>query len=1114
MNTNLLKMLKLLMLAALMYLPACQATEQYEMITIPEMLYPLSMTDDASTVVGMTAGSEAIIWQAGKGITILGEGVCWGVSDGGKVTGELRNPDGLMEAFIWENGTITFQGNVPNGSTCDDLLSTGLGISRDGSTIIGMGWRANWSAEAFFKKMTAPMVPLGQDGGNSSKAQAVNGNGTLFGGWNEADNGGRMGAMWNEAGTLTYLPSFDQDYPYGEVTRINRTGTKAVGFCVGPAEPVMIDEAAYIWTPAGGLQNLGVPANGNMIQKSIALDVSENDVVIGQYWWDGFTDTRACIRTPETGLMVDFKSYLTNLGLPGLDGWTFFKGHLVSANGKIFSGMGVTPNQELATFVIKLSEQGTISGQLTVNGGSGVPTNAVIKIGSKFIHPDASGFYTTQVLGGVHQISATLFGYNNAAISDVVVTSGQTTANVNLTINQAPEPINQISNLTVGENNGLMQWQAPMAGFDSYLAYDNGVNVDAVGSIDGGMFGIASRWPVETIRNYSGAKLKEVRFFPRNNSCTFKVKVWKGINVAETLIYEKELTGVVANEWNTATIDQTLLIDGTQDLFYGIEFGPSNTAARPAGYGEGPSTPNCSDLLYDAMGWISLGNYGMELNWNLQALVTDSNGKTITMPRPTVKENRVAGMLENRNDMFSRFNKPLRPTKYAGRIDNYSTSGVKVENKTADRPVQSYKIFLNNQVAASNIAATQYQLTGLTPNTSYTVGVSAVYANGSESVPVNKSFIFQQASEHLNPVDVAVNANNIVSWGLPAKWFGFCTDESADAIGDPDGDFAAAIRFTPEQLTDFANTKLTKISFYPRSTSSTYTLKIWSGANGETELHSQPITNVTADQWNEVTLTTPVAIDVTKELFVGYVVSGQVTGENSAGTDAGPAVIGHGDMVKMINQGWTELADWGLNKNWNLRAYIQVQSGKIAELKATPAGNINNKPNGKSALVNSNIAAKNGSKAQNLTGYNVYLNNMTTPVATVTTTTYQLTNLNPSNTVGIQAVYTDGVSDIITKSFTGISDGLLPAVTELKGNYPNPFNPATIINFSVANSENIKIAVYNVSGQLVKELLNSKIAAGNHQITFVASALNSGLYYAVMESASGVKMTQKMMLLK
>jgi len=40
------------------------------------------------------------------------------------------------------------------------------------------------------------------------------------------------------------------------------------------------------------------------------------------------------------------------------------------------------------------------------------------------------------------------------------------------------------------------------------------------------------------------------------------------------------------------------------------------------------------------------------------------------------------------------------------------------------------------------------------------------------------------------------------------------------------------------------------------------------------------------------------------------------------------------------------------------------------------------------------------------------------------------------------------------------------------------------------------------------------MAAGNYQVNFNASAYNSGLYYAVMESASGVKMTNKMMLIK
>ncbi len=88
-----------------------------------------------------------------------------------------------------------------------------------------------------------------------------------------------------------------------------------------------------------------------------------------------------------------------------------------------------------------------------------------------------------------------------------------------------------------------------------------------------------------------------------------------------------------------------------------------------------------------------------------------------------------------------------------------------------------------------------------------------------------------------------------------------------------------------------------------------------------------------------------------------------------------------------------------------------------------------------------------------------------------------------------------------------------PAKFELFQNYPNPFNPSTTIRFTVAETEYVRLTVYNLVGEQVEELLNEVKDAGIHTIDFDGSNLNSGIYIYKIESGDFVQ-TRKMTLIK
>ncbi len=83
----------------------------------------------------------------------------------------------------------------------------------------------------------------------------------------------------------------------------------------------------------------------------------------------------------------------------------------------------------------------------------------------------------------------------------------------------------------------------------------------------------------------------------------------------------------------------------------------------------------------------------------------------------------------------------------------------------------------------------------------------------------------------------------------------------------------------------------------------------------------------------------------------------------------------------------------------------------------------------------------------------------------------------------------------------------------LHQNYPNPFNPSTNISFVLPASGLVSIKIYDVKGRLIQTLTERTMTAGEHTITFDASALPSGVYLYQLETPAGSQ-TKKMTLIK
>jgi len=83
----------------------------------------------------------------------------------------------------------------------------------------------------------------------------------------------------------------------------------------------------------------------------------------------------------------------------------------------------------------------------------------------------------------------------------------------------------------------------------------------------------------------------------------------------------------------------------------------------------------------------------------------------------------------------------------------------------------------------------------------------------------------------------------------------------------------------------------------------------------------------------------------------------------------------------------------------------------------------------------------------------------------------------------------------------------------LDQNFPNPFNPATVISYQVAVKSMVRLAIYDELGREVAELVREVQTAGSHSVTFNAQNLPSGVYFYRLQAGT-FSATKKLVLLK
>jgi hypothetical protein len=320
-------------------------------------------------------------------------------------------------------------------------------------------------------------------------------------------------------------------------------------------------------------------------------------------------------------------------------------------------------------------------------------------------------------------------------------------------------------------------------------------------------------------------------------------------------------------------------------------------------------------------------------------------------------------------------------------------------------------------------------------------------------------------------------------------------------------EFDVAARWEPSQLVDYEGTAVTEVAFFPAEAAATYNIRIWIGAGAANLVVDQPVASPVIGAWNYVMLTTPVPVDITQELWVGYYVNAQIG--YPAGCDDGPAVDGYGNMMNF--GGWQTLLEINpdLDYNWNIAAHLVTVTGvtmplsKVVEPNTNIAGTLTSNP-----VITSVIHEFASSGTRELAGFNIYRSEDGSEYVMYDYTT-EMTYLDTDDDLVIGSTYCYMVSavwssetDQCESAFSNEDCETWTAIGNPNVNtgsfslYPNPADDHVFITTS---GELKRVTVYNALGQLVVD----EITTGR-QYELETASYTIGVYMVRVETAQGV----------
>jgi flagellar hook capping protein FlgD len=357
------------------------------------------------------------------------------------------------------------------------------------------------------------------------------------------------------------------------------------------------------------------------------------------------------------------------------------------------------------------------------------------------------------------------------------------------------------------------------------------------------------------------------------------------------------------------------------------------------------------------------------------------------------------------------------------------------------------------------------------------------------------------------PTNLAVDEDGLFTWDAPGG--GGDIEELIYDNGTSTGAYSYVGFSMGTQMTPAEACQILELKIHT-SDGTEFNAEVWgwdAGAPTEDLLH-QELAYAVLDDWVIVDISSA-NLMVDTDFVVAF---GSIDATTYMSYDAG---LNNGRSWDHDDTGgwasWTEA--------YLCRAVVQYGNGTIAELSPTPVKRVGTHATTRGEKVSIDVIDHSVNSSRELESYNVYLDG--SMEGNTDDNFWQFSGLvnNQDYTAGVEAVYDNGVSEMVEIDFTWVGAGNIINVSDaLIGNYPNPFNPSTKIAFSVSAPGHVTLEVFNIKGEKVKTLVDGSLEAADHTATWNGNddsgkSVASGIYFYKMKANKFVS-TKKMILMK
>ena len=591
-----------------------------------------------------------------------------------------------------------------------------------------------------------------------------------------------------------------------------------------------------------------------------------------------------------------------------------------------------------------------------------------------------------------------------------------------------------------------------------WLYYDNGVNMDAIGLVNGGSLYWGVMFPASQMSAYAGQTISKVSMFDYA-AHTGDILIYEGgDNAPQTLLHTQDYTCTGVKDFIEVELSEAINVTGNSNIWVVLN---NDNGQHVASCSEDTGDANGRWFSLDGSSWMDIAEptaLGSPVTWQIRAFIGDDD----VTPQPVAD---ILGTMVYRDGVLLT-NQPIETTTFTDVIETGST--------------HEYCIRL---VYDGGIDTSYYAMSCPQCET--------VYAAISCDAPVDL-FAEQTGNDEVT-LKLSYNPNPV------GDWLYYDNGTNEDAIGGP-AEFQWGIMFPAESLAAYEGTSFTKVSLFDYSASSGDIKVYYGGTNAPQELvHSQPYSVSGTGAFVEFDLTAALPVDPTMNVWVTFTTSQGTSYPAAVSANTGDP---NGRWITLDGSVWEDIVDYGLSNTWMMRAYVTNAKGEVSSLAPIADEGF--------TATGGELAVAGAARATSaLSHYNVYRgtseNNMTVIGETSTKTYVDSDVAEGTYYYAMTAVYEEGGETCESdpaNAYGSDETFVVVTVTSIDENgvegmmiYPNPTKDNVTIS-----AENIeRITITNALGQVMLD----RVVNSDSEILNMGQ-YEAGVYMVRIVTANGV----------